>query len=59
MSDKIERYRGALAKINSRIAFALAHQGEDEAKNEVYLAEVLRGVVAEAEIAVNGIGGRA
>lgn len=53
--EKLERYRGALAKIGSRITFALSHQGEDEAKNEVDLLEVLKGVEATANLAVKGL----
>lgn len=53
--EKLERYRGALAKIGSRITFALSHQGDDEAKNEADLLEVLKGVEATASLAIKGL----
>lgn len=53
--EKLERYRGALAKIDSRITFALSHQGDDEVKNEADLLEVLKGVEATASLAIKGL----
>lgn len=53
--EKLERYRGALAKMGSRITFALSHQGDDEDRNESDLLEVLKGVEATASLAVKGL----
>ncbi len=55
MFDRIANMRKALQLIESRAAWALENQPDDEAKCDELLSEVLKGVHATAELAIKGI----
>ena len=51
----LENLRKALALIESRAANALQYQAGNEAKQEEFFSEVLKGIQATSELAVKGI----
>jgi hypothetical protein len=51
----IENMRKALRLVESRAAFTLQHQPDDDAKCGEVLLEVLKGIEATASLAVKGI----
>lgn len=55
MFDEIENMKNALALVQRRAEWTLAHLDDDEAKCRSDLKEVLMGIHATAELALKGI----
>jgi len=51
----VENMRKAMRVIESRAAYALQHQPDDEAECKDFFSEVLKGIHATSELAIKGI----
>ena len=52
---KLENLRKALELIGDRAAYALQYKAGNEAKQEEFFSEVLKGIQATSELAIKGI----